>query len=39
MASRPLGSSKAPSILDLPVTILDFFGIERPEQMSGQTLL
>jgi len=38
LASRPLGRGN-PSILDLPVTILDFFGIERPEQMSGQTLL
>lgn len=27
-----------PSILDLPVTILDFFGFERPEQMVGRSL-
>ena len=27
-----------PSILDLPVTILEFFGIERPEQMVGSSI-
>ena len=27
-----------PSILDLPVTILDVFGIERPEQMEGRSI-
>ncbi|MDA1236513.1 MAG: alkaline phosphatase family protein [Acidobacteria bacterium] len=33
------GFSRAePSILDLPVTILDFFGFERPEQMVGRSL-
>jgi predicted AlkP superfamily phosphohydrolase/phosphomutase len=33
------GISRAqPSILDLPVTILDFFGFERPEQMVGRSL-
>ena len=31
--------SKAdPTILDLPVTILDFFGIERPSQMVGRSI-
>jgi hypothetical protein len=29
----------APSIVDLPVTILDFFGIERPPRMVGRSLL
>jgi predicted AlkP superfamily phosphohydrolase/phosphomutase len=34
------GFSRAtPTILDLPVTILDFFGFERPEQMVGRSLL
>jgi bisphosphoglycerate-independent phosphoglycerate mutase (AlkP superfamily) len=28
-----------PTILDLPVTILDFFGFERPAQMVGRSLL
>ena len=28
-----------PNIVDLPVTILEFFGIERPEQMTGRSLL
>ncbi len=27
-----------PSILDLPVTILDFFGVEKPEQMVGSSI-
>lgn len=31
-------SRQEPSILDLPVTILDFFGFERPEQMVGRSL-
>ncbi len=31
-------SRSEPSILDLPVTILDFFGFERPEQMVGRSL-
>jgi bisphosphoglycerate-independent phosphoglycerate mutase (AlkP superfamily) len=30
---------KDPQILDLPVTILDYFGIEKPEQMVGTSLL
>jgi hypothetical protein len=29
----------APAILDLPVTILDFFGFEKPQQMIGKSLL
>jgi predicted AlkP superfamily phosphohydrolase/phosphomutase len=28
-----------PNIVDLPVTILDFFGIEKPPQMVGRSLL
>lgn len=31
-------SRSTPTILDLPVTILDFFGFERPEQMVGRSL-
>jgi len=27
-----------PSILDLPVTILEFFGIGKPEQMEGTSI-
>ena len=27
-----------PNIVDLPVTILDFFGFDRPEQMVGKSL-
>jgi len=38
LASRPLTRAR-PSILDLPVTILDWFGIIRPEQMVGRSLL
>lgn len=37
LMSRPFSRSN-PSILDLPVTILDFFGFERPEQMVGRSL-
>ncbi|MCB9385278.1 MAG: alkaline phosphatase family protein [Bryobacterales bacterium] len=29
---------KDPNIVDLPVTILEFFGIEKPEQMTGRSL-
>jgi predicted AlkP superfamily phosphohydrolase/phosphomutase len=36
-SSRPVRATQ-PSILDLPVTILDFFGIARPEQMVGRSL-
>ena len=36
--SRPIGKSD-PNIVDLPVTILEFFGIERPEQMTGRSVL
>jgi hypothetical protein len=35
--SRDIKGSN-PSILDLPVTILDFFGIEKPPQMVGRSL-
>ena len=28
-----------PNIVDLPVTILDFFGVEKPEEMVGKSLL
>jgi bisphosphoglycerate-independent phosphoglycerate mutase (AlkP superfamily) len=27
-----------PNILDLPVTILDFFGVPKPEQMVGRSV-
>ncbi|MBN1336500.1 MAG: alkaline phosphatase family protein [Deltaproteobacteria bacterium] len=37
-ASRPLRTTR-PDILDLPVTILDWFGVSRPEQMVGRSLL
>lgn len=37
-SSRKIANS-SPNILDLPVTILDFYGIEKPEQMVGKTLL
>ncbi len=32
-------SNGSPNILDLPVTILDFFGFDKPEQMVGKSLL
>ena len=38
LASRTVTRAR-PSILDLPVTILDWFGINRPEQMVGRSLL
>ena len=38
MASRPLAGAR-PNILDLPVTILDWFGVGRPEPMAGRSLL
>ncbi len=37
-SSRPVGAPR-PTIQDLPVTILDFFGIPRPFGMRGSTLL
>ncbi len=36
--SRAIGQSD-PNIVDLPVTILDFFGVTRPEPMTGRSLL
>ncbi len=38
VASRPLATPR-PDILDLPVTILDWFGVPRPSQMVGRSLL
>jgi hypothetical protein len=38
MASRRLAPGD-PSILDLPVTILDWFGVPKPEAMVGRSLL
>jgi predicted AlkP superfamily phosphohydrolase/phosphomutase len=38
LASRPLSRTR-PGILDLPVTVLDWFGLERPAQMVGRSLL
>jgi predicted AlkP superfamily phosphohydrolase/phosphomutase len=32
-------SRQDPSILDMPVTILDWFGIPKPEQMEGRSVL
>lgn len=37
LMSRAFSRSN-PSILDLPVTILDFFGFDKPEQMVGKSL-
>ena len=37
-ASRRV-DTRDPSILDLPVTILDFFGVDKPPQMAGRSLL
>jgi len=36
-SSRAIMGSN-PTILDLPVTILDFFGVEKPPQMVGRSL-
>ncbi|MBN2369564.1 MAG: alkaline phosphatase family protein [Vicinamibacteria bacterium] len=38
LSSRPVAGAR-PSILDLPVTILEWFGVSRPEQMAGRSLL
>jgi predicted AlkP superfamily phosphohydrolase/phosphomutase len=38
MSSLPLAGA-APSILDLPVTLLDWFGLPKPDQMVGSSLL
>jgi len=35
--NRKIAASQ-PSILDLPVSILDFFGIEKPKQMEGSSI-
>jgi hypothetical protein len=37
VSSRPVARPN-PSILDLPVTILEFFGIEKPTQMVGSSI-
>jgi len=37
LSSRPVARAR-PSILDLPVTILEWFGVSRPEQMVGRSL-
>jgi predicted AlkP superfamily phosphohydrolase/phosphomutase len=36
-SNRPVAKAD-PSILDLPVTILEFFGIEKPPQMVGRSI-
>ena len=36
-ASVPIQKAE-PNIVDLPVTILDYFGIEKPSQMVGRSL-
>jgi predicted AlkP superfamily phosphohydrolase/phosphomutase len=38
LASRPITATD-PSILDLPVTILDHFGVPKPDQMVGRSIL
>ena len=38
LANRPVGIED-PSLLDLPVTILALYGIEKPSQMRGRTLI
>jgi hypothetical protein len=38
LASSRRVTRKAPSILDLPVTILEHFGIAKPEQMVGSSV-
>jgi hypothetical protein len=38
VASRRLAAAR-PNILDLPVTLLDWFGLGRPPQMVGRSLL
>jgi hypothetical protein len=35
--SKQIAKSE-PNIVDLPVTILEYFGIEKPEQMTGRSL-
>jgi predicted AlkP superfamily phosphohydrolase/phosphomutase len=37
LSSQPVRKAK-PNIVDLPVSILDFFGIERPGQMDGTSI-
>ncbi len=37
LSSRKVGKAN-PNILDLPVTILEFFGVEKPEQMVGSSI-
>jgi bisphosphoglycerate-independent phosphoglycerate mutase (AlkP superfamily) len=37
MSSRAVNKN-APSILDLPVTILEWFGLPKPEQMVGSSI-
>ena len=37
-ASLPFGKAD-PNIVDLPVTILDYFGVKKPSQMVGRSLL
>jgi predicted AlkP superfamily phosphohydrolase/phosphomutase len=38
LSSRPVARTQ-PSLLDLPVTLLEWFGIRRPEAMVGRSLL
>ena len=37
LSSRPL-TGPEPSLVDLPVTLLDWFGLPRPEEMVGRSL-
>jgi hypothetical protein len=37
LSSRPVPRT-GNSILDLPVTILEFFGVDKPEQMVGSSI-
>ncbi len=36
LANRPLQADAAPTLRDLPVTILQFFGIQSPPEMTGK---
>jgi hypothetical protein len=31
-------AARDPNIIDLPVTILEWFGIDRPQQMEGSSI-
>ena len=37
LSSRPIRQQN-PNLVDLPVTILDYFGISKPKQMIGKSI-